>query len=410
VIGDRRSLSRLGGGGHVYELVDDAVRVEGRHLYRERGHVYAETTVIAPWAGVKNPLSSSIVNISSQAARKSLAKYCGERAKTKPTDFDWHDVIDSACIAFIEADQQGDTTPIALDDAPEIVEREYDIYGLQVPADGKSLLIAHRDSMKSMLQMLTLGTLAQRGIPSLYTDFEWAADRHRGRKHRLFGLERLPHLHYLRCHAPLVIEADRIRRYCDEHHIAFIAIDSIGLACDGPLKDDDVAIRFHRLLDSLPPSLSSAHVPKSSLGPDGKGDAIGRFGSVFFANLCRMSWLVKKQPGATDDVVSVGLFPQKQNDGSRVKPAGLEFTFSADRIHVRNVNLATVEGLAERLSVPDRMKHLLKSGPLTIARIAEELDAKTDTIIKAANRNKAFTKVLSADGIQRIALVERRIA
>ena len=40
-------------------------------------------------------------------------------------------------------------------------------------------------------------------------------------------------LRYLRCHAPLTVEADRIRRYCDEHKIDLIGVDSVGLACDG---------------------------------------------------------------------------------------------------------------------------------------------------------------------------------
>src|SRR5204862_4903064 len=113
-------------------------------------------------------------------------------------------------------------------------------------------------------------------------------------------------------------------------------VDSIGLACDGKLTDDDVAIRFHRALANLPPALCAAHVPKSAIAPDAKGDAQA-FGSVYFNNLCRASWAVKKQPGASDDVVSVGLFPQKQNDGERRKPVGFQFTFSTERIEMETV-------------------------------------------------------------------------
>jgi hypothetical protein len=195
---------------------------------------------------------------------------------------------------------------IVLDDAPELQERDFNVSGIRIPADAASMLIAHGDSMKSLITLYLLGNLAVRGHRVLYLDWEWSADRHRKRKRRLFGDERLDGLEYLRCHRPLVIEADAIRRYCDQQRIEFVAVDSVGLACDGKLIDDDVAIRFHRALGTLPPALCSAHVPKSSLGPDGKGDAVGPFGSVFFSNLCRMSWLVKKQPGASEDVVSVG--------------------------------------------------------------------------------------------------------
>jgi hypothetical protein len=229
--------------------------------------------------------------------------------------------------------------------------------------------------MKSMLLLLILGTLAAQGRRVLLVDWEWTADRHLARKRRLFGAERLDNLRYLKCRAPLTIERDRIRRYCDAEHIEFIGIDSVGLACDGPLKDDDVAIRFHRALSSLPPSLCAAHVPKSSINLDAKAEP-SAFGSVYFTNLCRASWSVRKQPGATDDVVAVGLYRQKQNDGERTKPVGLEFTFTSERISVRPVDLATVEGLAERLLLWQRMAHLLKTGPMTIAQMADELDAR----------------------------------
>jgi len=410
---DRRTtFERLAGGGYAYALPDDAVRVEIRYLRRESGQLNAEVDVRCDWAGAlrhEGSLSCADLNLSSQTARRSLGKYCGERAKTKDADFDWIGVIDAACLQTIRAEREGDPV-IVLDDAPDVVGRDVDIYGLKVPIDAASVLIAHGDSLKSMTTLLILGTLAQRGVPTLYLDWEWSADRHKRRKHRLFGSARLPKLHYLRCRAPLVVEADRLRRYCETHQIGFVAIDSVGLACDGKLVDDDVAIRFHRALATLPPSLCAAHVPKSAISADPKAEAMGPYGSVFFSNLCRASWLVKKQPGATDDVVTVGLFPQKQNDGDRQKPVGLEFTF-ADQIAVRAVNLADVEGLSARLSLPTRIAHLLKDGPRSFAEIAEALDAKTDSVIKAVNRGKSFAKILNTpDGIHRIALAERRIA
>ncbi len=217
------------------------------------------------------------------------------------------------------------------------------------------MLIAHGDSLKSLLLLLVLGTLAQRGTPVLYLDWEWSADRHKRRKRRLLGGERLDGLHYLRCHAPLTLEADWIRRYCDEHHIAFVGGDSVALACDGKLADDDTAIRFHRVCaNDLPPSLWAAHVPKSTVGPDAKA-TVGPFGSVFFSNLCRMTWQVKKQEGADETLVTVALMPEKQNDGPRVAPVGLAFEFTPERIGVRGVDIATVEGLAERLPLHLRM-------------------------------------------------------
>lgn len=219
-IGDRRIVQALLGGGHAYVLLDDAVRVEARYLRRDHGQTYAEVTTLADWAGLKNPISSATLNLSSQTSRNGLAGYCGKRSKSEKT-FDWHDTIDSACIAIIEADRQG-KAPIVLDDAADVITRDFNVLGLTIPADAASMLIAHGDSMKSLLTLLILGTLAREGRLVLYLDWEWTAARHKARKRRLFGPDRLENLHYLRCNAPLVVECDRIRRDRDEHQIALV--------------------------------------------------------------------------------------------------------------------------------------------------------------------------------------------
>jgi hypothetical protein len=413
LVGNRTAFERLPGGGYAYVLLDEGVRIELRHVRRDWRQLHAEVDVQCNWAGAarhRASIHSADVNLSKQSDRRALATYCQQRAKTRPEDFDWQGTIDAACIETIQADRKGSDV-IILDDAPALAERDFDVLGLKIPADASSIVIAHGDSLKSMLLLLVLGQLAVLGHRVLYIDYEWTAARHAARKRRLFGADRLDNLRYLRCHAPLTIEADAIRRYADEHHIEFVALDSIGLACDGKLADDDTAIRFHRALATLPPALCAAHVPKSSLGPDGKGDAIGPFGSVFFSNLCRKSWLIKKQTGATDNLATVGCFPQKQNDGERDRPVGLEFAFDVETIAVRPVNLANVDGLAEKLPLSTRMIHLLKGGPLTLAAISEELDAKLDSVIKAANRGeRSFTRITGQDGIMRIALVERHVA
>jgi hypothetical protein len=116
-----------------------------------------------------------------------------------------------------------------------------------------------------------------------------------------------------------MVECDDIRRFCDERQIQFIAIDSIGAACDGKLADDDVARAYNRALDHLPPSLAAAHTPKNEAD-----DAVKPFGSVFFSNYTRMSWRLKKQIGASEDVATVLYKPGKQNDGDRLKLVALD--------------------------------------------------------------------------------------
>lgn len=405
------TFTKLPGGGYAIDMEREAVRIELRYLRREWKQLHAEVDVRCEWAGARTFLGSlacTDLNLSRQSERKSFAKHCAERAKTTDEDFDWQGAIDAAAILAIDAERGGNDA-ITLDDAPTTIAQNHEVGGLTVAADATTLLIAHGDSTKSLILLYVLGKLAERGTNVLFCDWEWQPERHLGRKRRLFGDRRLDGLKYLKLNAPLAVESERIRRFCDLNAIEMIGVDSVGLAADGKLSDDDTAIRFYRALSTLPPAICAAHVPKSSLAePKGEPDA---FGSVFFKNLSRIAWSLRKQATSSDDVVVVGAFPTKQNDGARLRPVGFQFTFTDEAINVASVNLATVEGLADRLPLSSRIAHLLKRGPMSFADIATALDAKVDSIMKAVNRSRAFTKVADPlSGTTRIALLERGAA
>lgn len=414
-IGSRTQFVRLPGGGYAYELIDEAVRIELRYLRREYGHLKAEVDVQCLWAEVRRhngSLSCADLDLSSQTARKSLAKYCGERARTKPDDFDWAGAIDAACLETIKAERHGDD-PIILDDADDTIEQDHNVFGLEIPTDSTSILIAHGGSLKSLILLFVLGNLALAGFKVLYLDWEWTAARHKARKRRMFGTDRIPGLFYLRCQSPLTIEVDRIRRFADTHGVTFFGVDSVGLAADGKLADDDTAIRFHRALGSLPGGkLCAAHVPKSSLTPEANQTDPRAFGSVFFENLSRMTWTVRKQADGSPHIATVGLFPGKQTEGARKPVVGWAFDFSADQIQVQRSDLTNVEGLAERLPIRTRIEAALTRGPMTYAALADELNAKVNSVEAAVRRSPEKFTVVSGqpDGIQRIALKSLRVA
>ena len=124
-------------------------------------------------------------------------------------------MIDATCLLVIQAERQGDDA-IVLDDAPNNPTRDLVIRDLTIPGDAAAMFIAHGDGLKSLILLLLLIEMAATGRPVLLLDWEWSAERHRARKRRLFGPKRLDTLHYLRCRAPLTVEADRVRRYCDD--------------------------------------------------------------------------------------------------------------------------------------------------------------------------------------------------
>jgi len=418
-IGSRWKFLRLAGGGYAYELTDEGSRIELRYLRRERGQLIAEVDVLCPFAARRRPNNTIVCGdliLSSLSHRRSWAKHCADRAETEDS-MDWQDAIDGACIETIKAERYG-ADPIVLDDAEELVDRDVCVEGITIPADAASMLVAHGGTYKSLLLLYVLGSLALDGRKVLYLDFEWNAARHRGRKRKMFGTDRIDGLFYLRCQSPLTVEIDRIRRFADKHEITFFGVDSVGLAADGKLADDDTAIRFHRALGSLPGGkLCLAHVPKTALTPDvaSRPDStVTPFGSVFFVNLCRMAWAVRKETdhASNDAPTTIGLFPTKQNDGARVQPVGLSFQFDADRIRVERADLTAVEGLAERMPIRSRIEAALRAaGPMTTHAIADELGAKVDSIKKAVHRDPRTFAVQGgfSDGVQRIALKEELV-
>ncbi len=185
-------------------------------------------------------------------------------------------------------------------------------------------------------------------------------------------------------------------------------IDSVSQACEGKLVDDDAVRAFSALLATLPPSLSTAHVAKSTLGPDGK-DA-GAYGSVMFHDLWRKAWIVKKQETEDRNVYHIGLFESKHNATGKTQPVGLTATFGPTHIDIVTTELAGIDGLADKLSVPDRLAHLLKSTlPLTYAEASTLLDVKVGFITQAVHRNpQRFVKIDKAGEPLRFHLREMR--
>ena len=91
---------------------------------------------------------------------------------------------------------------------------------------------------------------------------------------------------------------------------------------------------------------------------------------------------------------------------ARLRPAiGFRMLFGAERTEIRRTDLADSPDLAARLSVRQRMGHLLRRGAMSAEAIAQEIEADVETVRRTARRyRQQFVSV--GDG--QLALAERR--
>ena len=141
------------------------------------------------------------------------------------------------------------------------------------------------------------------------------------------------------------------------------------------------------------------------------------FGSNFWHASARSTWFVKRTDPDTagpNAPLTVGLFHRKSNNGPRHPALGFQFTFSADHIDVRRVDLAANDELGSKLPLWQRMKAVLTTGALPVKALAEQLDVPEASVRQALKRDadRASTRgnvaLFQRVSGERVGLAERR--
>jgi len=398
-----------GDGCYRLEVPGPGIVLTVGRLARHSGDLIGELTVTCDLPGAKRvngdgPLLIGNLNFSSITAREARAKMLAKRAEAG--DFDWFGTLEYFCQRVIEAERTG-APAVMLRDVPKPnADAIVSIHGLPVLIDHPEILFADGGACKSLIALARAGELARRGVSVLYADWETSAGDHRDRLEALFGAD-MPDVLYARCEAPMTFEADRLRRLIVAHGIKYAFFDSIGYGCDGKPEDAEVANAYFRALRRLRVGATLiAHINRSENG-DQKP-----FGSAFWHNSARSTWFAKRsEADGNPGEVTVALFHRKCNTGPLLSARGLRITFGGGRITIQPTDLAESDDFAGKLPLWQRMRGTLKQGPLTLVAMAGELDAKVDTLDRTVRRSpRLFTRVAGADGVTRIALVERRPA
>jgi len=407
-------FTRCGDGAFRLEIPEVGVVLEVDRLRRKFEELIGELTVRCDLPGAQRvssdgTLSIADLNLSSQRARQERAVHLAKRAQTDG-QFDWVGLIERFCQRVIAEERAGQPA-VRLRDLPMLAPED-----AAMTIDGVPLLARHPltifgmgGALKSLMALYWVGRLALRGQAVLWADWEFDGSEHRARLQRIFGVDQMPErVYYVRCDRALTHEADRLRRLIRELAVTYLVIDSVAFATDGPPEAAESAASFFRALRSLDVgSLLIAHTTKAETGDQQP------FGSIFWHNGSRSTWFIKRSEDTADaSTVTVGLFHRKANTGPILAPTGYAVRFTNDQIEFSHADIARDDSLAVKLTCAQKMMSLLRRGPLTIAQIADEIGEKPETISRTVlrSRNRAFTRVGSTDGRERISLVERRTA
>jgi|SRR5262245_16822696 len=377
-------------------------------LRHERYELHGELTVFCGLAGARvfddATLSASTMNFSSAQARQTHGKRLAERARTTGK-IDWVGLLEELSVRVMAAERAGTPAVILSHVEPGTAEPVLTIDGYPIHTRHQQIDFGDGGTAKSLFALYRAGHLEAQGERVGLFDWELDMVTHRQRLEALFGRTTMPSIRYIRCDRPIVYEVDRLRRIVLDEELTYGIFDSVGFACDGPPEAAESALKYFQAVRQLRiGGLHLAHVSKADTGDQRP------FGSAFWHNSARSTWFVK---AATSDpgTRTIGLVHRKANLGPQQSALAYTFTFTADRITVERIPATSVDELVDTLPMWQRLKDALRAGPRTLASLAEEFGAKADTIDKAVKRRSAmFTRVLSEDGIQRIALVERRTA
>jgi hypothetical protein len=379
------------------------VTLEVDRLRRDHHELLGELSVWCSLPGartVNGNLSIADFNLSSARARQDRAKLLGTRCGAK--ELDWNAIVEEFCQRVLQADRAGQpAVDLRSLDRPDVHDDVIEVMGLGVPKRHPSIVFGDGGSCKSYLGLWFAGHIAEKGASVAYFDWELAGDDHRDRLERLFP-DGMPRILYARCERPLVYEVDRLRRIVRDNGVEYAVFDSVAFACDGPPEAAEIAGRYFRAVRQIGGgSLHVAHVSK------GENADQKPFGSAFWHNGARSTWYVKQDEATVGtDTLRIGLFNRKSNLG-RVRPAlGYSISFGDETTTFRRTDVASSPDLAGKLTLQQRMAYLLRGGSLSMKQIAQELEAKFDTVERTIYRNKHRFIVLEGGNI---GLLENRL-
>lgn len=377
----------------------------------------ARVTVESRLAGrVVGPVNIDLLGMRSQAE---FANGCAERVNglEKPV---WRAlVVQAFSIVAKQFSDPGPTLDLSEVDATEPVE--YLIPGL-VPLSETTVMYGDGESAKSLLALriafsVALGhELPWGGVPKvgnvLYLDWETngATIAKRLRRVALGEACLPPRIHYRECRRSLIDELPTIKEEISRRRIDLVIVDSLGYAASGALVEDETARSAMNAMRNLSPvtRLAVAHISRANA--DATGGKTRPFGSAFFWNGMRSGFEVRRsEEASTDNMIDLGIFHWKSNDGRHVKPFGLSVLFDTkgDGILFEESSIDESPDLAAHTPIAQRIRNMLRKTPgntATSHMMSEQLDIPENVIRTTLGRMQGVVRISEGGGRGKTAL------
>lgn len=327
------------------------------------------------------------------------------KSLTHRHEANWDTLLEQACQATIREIRKGE--PIESLQPTESDQPAWFVLNPLLYQHNPTVLYGPGDSMKSFLALycallLCNGcsgpnlSVAPTPWRVLFLDWEMSVSDVRARVKLLqAGDPRLVQApDYRRCVRSLADDVTEIKTVMTDGNYDVLILDSLAMAAGGQeLERADSAVCFNKALRSLNcTSLIIGHTPK----PQADQKESSLYGSVFFSNLTRNSWEVRRE-GQT-----MGLYHYKHNLGPKHDPLGFTLCITDTEAMITEANLMDDPVLAKGLSQVERAASYLAEHPnQTVEHVAEmlELNAKSLAVAFSRTMKKGVRRFESHNGL-----------
>jgi hypothetical protein len=380
----------------VFTFDEHGIGVGVERLIERSGSLKAEITVESKLAGrVQGP---NVVDLLSSRSLVEFGNACHKRVNGLSAEV-WASIV-VACAGRVSRDYREPPEMVHLDDVEDTGPVPC-IVPLMLPTSETTVIYGDGESCKSLLAVRIGFSIATgQDVPwghevqpgnVLYLDWETNKQTVASRLRRVANAMHMPVPHnfmYQQCLRSLADELPNIRERISKHRISLVIVDSLGFAANGSLVEDETARSAMNALRQMSPAtrLAVTHISKGSAESTGPAKP---FGSAFFWNGMRSGIEVRRsEDTAADNVIDVGVYHRKKNDGRKLRPLGLSVIFDEENpsILFEETDLVDVPDLAARTPLSGRIRDALRAGSMTTRQLADDLDAKEDSIKKTLNR------------------------